>query len=136
MAVAQVGTGILRPFQRDAKNDFANGSGDALLASRIGQILGTRARSGSSPGEVAWRPNFGSRLHLLRHANNTSQRQALARSYLVEALSRWEPRVVPTEVEVESRGREIRLRLRYDVLGPTGAIQATNQEIEIPISSG
>ncbi len=47
--LAFLGVGLLRPFQRDRKNDFAKGSGAALISSRIGQILGTKSKTPQSP---------------------------------------------------------------------------------------
>lgn len=96
----QFGNGIIRPFQRDKKGDFANSDAIKLLQSNMGQILGTRASSNSSQGELAWRPEFGSLLHQLKHRPNTAATDELARTYVIEAIQRWEPRVRITNVVV------------------------------------
>ena len=41
MANEFLGFGLLRPFRRDRKADFAAAGGEALLRSAVGQILGT-----------------------------------------------------------------------------------------------
>jgi phage baseplate assembly protein W len=123
------GFGLVRPFQRDLRNDFAAAGDAQLVRSAVGQILATVGSSGFTQGEVPWRTEFGSLLHLLRHQRNDHVLQELARVYVVEALSRWEPRVVVTSVRVtrSSRGEECQLliHLSYDVV-PTqsGAIVA------------
>lgn len=119
---AHLGFGLLRPFQRDEKNDFANAGGVALVKSSVGQILGTRAGSDFTQGELAWNTEFGSLLYLLRHQSNDTVLQELARVYVVEALRRWEPRVLLKDVEVTREstadGGEnvLSIRLRYDII--------------------
>ncbi len=87
-----LGNGLLRPFRRDEKQDFANGGGVLLVVSAVGQILGTRAASEANQGELQWRPEFGSLVHLLKHRNNNAILRELARTTSMEALDRWEPR--------------------------------------------
>ena len=48
--------------------------------------------------ELPWRTEFGSLLHLLRHQRSAAVLEELARVYVVDALKRWEPRVVVTAV--------------------------------------
>lgn len=99
------GFGLIRPFQRDQKGDLATSGGPELVIAAIGQILGTVASSEFSQGELPWRPEFGSLLHLLRHRPNTPALDELARRYVVDALQKWERRVVVTNVDV---GRDLR----------------------------
>lgn len=94
------GFGLLRPFQRDQKNDYATDGGAALVRSAVGQILGTRAQSGGSQGEIPWRPELGSKLYILKMRKGPAQNE-LARAYAQEALRRWEPRVSVTRVTTE-----------------------------------
>lgn len=91
--------GLVLPFQRDQKIDFANGEGVEVLRSQIRQVLGTRAQSVAGGGEVPWRTAFGSRLHLLRHRPMTVGTLEIARSYILEAIAQWVPDVVVTNVE-------------------------------------
>lgn len=101
-----LGFGLLRPFRRDRKADFAADGGDALIRSAVGQILATRASSENVQGELPWRPEFGSLLYLLRHQKNDSVLQELARVYVVDALKRWEPRVLVRMVGIAREQQE------------------------------
>lgn len=103
---SNVGRGLIRPFSRDGKRDFLNATSVELMESMIVQILGTRATSAVAMGELPWRPEFGSWLYLLRHANNDDVLEDLARSYVVDALGRWLPRAEITSVKIEPR-REV-----------------------------
>lgn len=118
--LAFLGRGLLRPFRRDEKNDLANGGGLALLTARVGQVLGTKADSTAGPGELAWRSDFGSRLHLLRHKNGSDALASLARAMVVEALRRWEPGVVVTSVTSSVVGKEVTLRTRFRLAAAEG----------------
>lgn len=113
-----LGFGLLRPFQRDAR-DFAAAAGEQLVRSAVGQVLGTIGATENTPGELPW-TEFGSLLHRLRHQKNDSVLQELARVYVVDALKRWEPRVIVTDVRVSREQHDgenvLAIRLRYDVV--------------------
>lgn len=115
-----LGFGLIRPFQRDGRADFAAAGGEQLVRSAVGQVLGTIGASDLTPGEVPWRHDFGSLLHRLRHQKNDSVLQELARVYVVDALKRWEPRVVVTDVRIHREQHDgenvLAIRLRYDVI--------------------
>ena len=51
-----------------------------------------------SDGELRWRPEFGSKFHLLRMRKGQVVDE-MARIYTREALSRWEPRVTLSNAE-------------------------------------
>lgn len=93
-----LGFGIVTPFQRDAKNDFANDGGAELLRSCVGQILGVKCDGPTTSGELLWRTEFGSLLHQIRQRNNSVQLRELARAYIQDAIARWEPRIQITRV--------------------------------------
>ena len=120
MANEFLGFGILRPLRRDKKNDWAAAGGEALVRSAVGQILGTMAASNFTQGELPWRTEFGSLLHLLRHQKNDAVLQELARVHVADALKRWEPRVQLTSVQVtreRDRGENVlALRIRYNII--------------------
>jgi len=120
MANEFLGFGILRPLRRDKKNDFAAAGGEALVRSAVGQILGTLAATDFTQGEIPWRPELGSALHLLRHQKNDAVLQELARVHVADALKRWEPRVQLTAVQVSrerDRGENVlALRIRYNII--------------------
>lgn len=98
MANDFLGSGLLAPFQRDGKGDFAHASGARLVGSTIAQIVATRAQSAKAGGELPWRTNAGSWIHLLRHRNNTPAFRETARVYIQSAIRRWEPRVEVLDV--------------------------------------
>ena len=78
------------------------------------------AGSDFTQGELPWRTEFGSLLHLLRHQRNDPVLQELARVYVVDALKRWEPRVVVTSVKITRERQDgenvLAIRLRYNVI--------------------
>lgn len=82
---------LLTPFRRDKKSDFASGTGEDLLASKVRQTLLTEGATQRSSGELPWRTNFGSSLTLLRHQRNDVVLKELSRVYVRDALRRWMP---------------------------------------------
>lgn len=119
----QLGFGLLTPFRRGPA-DFVAGGGDDHLKSVIGQVLGVRASSDFTEGELPWRPEFGSLLHLLRHRNNDQVTAELARVYVVEALAKWVPQVRVKEVQIDrvaatdpAERNVLLVSLTYDVIG-------------------
>jgi phage baseplate assembly protein W len=121
-----LGSGLLRPFRRDEKNDFASGSGADLVAACVGQVLGTRASGPSGVGELPWRPEFGSAdLNALRHAQNDDALADLGVVYVGEALRRWEPRARVTRVTPRRPTPEtLVLDVRFDVVDRSGRVLA------------
>lgn len=96
-----LGFGLLVPFRRDGRGDFAAGSDVALVRASAEQVLGTECTHGTAAGELPWRPEFGSKLHLLRFRNvDDPVTRALAKQYVAEALARWEPRYRMREVRI------------------------------------
>jgi phage baseplate assembly protein W len=118
------GVGLLRPFQRDGRSDFASAGGEAVVRSAVGQVLGTIGGSDFTQGELPWRTEFGSLLHLLRHQKNDHVPQELARVNVVDALKRWEPRVQVTSVEMTRKRLDgeniLSIRLRYSLVSRPG----------------
>lgn len=129
-----LGRGILLPFRRDQKNDFANGVGLELVKSSVRQILMTKARSVRGGGELPWRTEFGSWLHLLRHRmNNRFVAQEIARTYVLDALHRWESRVQVTDVSIESEGRTLTLKVVYNVTDSNNNVIARDEDVTLPL---
>jgi phage baseplate assembly protein W len=104
--------GILAPLRRDKKRDFASGSAEALLASKVRQALLTEGTTPRSSGELPWRTSFGAGLALLRHQRNDAVLRELARVYVRDALKRWVPSAQLVGLEVEQDGATIMLRVR------------------------
>ena len=111
--------GLLTPFRRDRKRDFASGTGAELLRSKVLQVLMTEGATPRSSGELPWRTRFGAGLHLLRHQRNDEVLGELARVYVRDALTRWVPsaRLVALEVSRDDASLVLRLRVRDRVTG-------------------
>lgn len=136
----QFGNGIIRPFVRDKKGDFATSRTADLVKAAVGQILGTFAASDFTQGELPWRPEFGSLLYLLRHAPNNAELDEIARAHVVDAIARWEPRVRISEVRT-FRGPDqpegfnsFTLRIRFNFIDQTsGAVIFEGLETSVTV---
>jgi phage baseplate assembly protein W len=119
-----VGVGLVVPFQRGPSDFNASGSIE-MIESSISQVLGVRARSARTGGELPWRSEFGSKFDLLRHKKAESLiTLATARSFAIEAITRWLPEIRLKSVEATVRksvdGRTkngILIRVSYDLVG-------------------
>ena len=116
---------LLIPFRRDKKRDFAVGSGETLLASKVRQALLTEGATARSSGELPWRTNFGAGLALLRHQRNDAALKELARIYVRDALRRWVPSVQLVSLAVEQSGPTLMLRLRVRERETTAAMDVS-----------
>jgi hypothetical protein len=105
--------GLLGPFRRDRKRDFASDDGDALLASKVLQVLATEGATPRSSGELPWRTAFGTPLQILRHQRNDAVLAELARVYVRDALRRWVPEATLVAIEVVRDGAQLALRVRF-----------------------
>lgn len=103
--------GLLVPFRRDKKSDFASASGEQLLASKVRQALLTEGDTPRSSGELPWRTAFGGALTLLRFQGNDAALRELARVYVAEALRRWVPNATLKGLEMSQEGSAIRVRV-------------------------
>ena len=79
------------------------------------QILGTR------PGERFMNPEFGSRLNDLVFEQNDEVLKGLIRHYVIDAIKRWEKRVVITDVTFDDAPKDIdrnllSVRISYKVI--------------------
>lgn len=135
---AFLGYGPIRPFRRNGRGDIAHAGGAALVRSCVGQVLGTRASSEFVQGEIPWRPEFGSLMHLLKHRKNNSALSELARAWAQEALTTWEPRVRVTSVSTTKRERALYARVVFDLIDrnvPGNNVLVSGLEIELPITA-
>lgn len=90
----QFGTGIITPFQRDAKSDFANASGMDLVKADVEQLVGIEGPTATEPGEVPWDPDRGTRISSLRHRQLYSEMtRALAEQYIRTPVQIYERRI-------------------------------------------
>jgi phage gp46-like protein len=121
--------GLLAPFRRDKKRDFASGSGPDLLRAKVLQALLTEGAGPRSSGELPWRTSFGAGLHLLRHQRNDEVLAALARVYVRDALARWVPsaQLVALEVSRDEASLLLSLRVRERQTGVEVSVETTRE---------
>jgi len=100
------------------------------------------AASEFTPGELPWRTEFGSGLHLLRHQKNDALLQELARIHVVDAIKRWEPRIRVTSVQVTASGtlgeNVLAIRFRYRFASANVArvtIADVNERMTVPVGT-
>lgn len=92
--IDQFGHGIICPFQRDGKGDYANAGGKVCLKSDVSELLGIIGPTPTQPGELPWRTSTGSRLNALRHRNmHKDMIAATVGQYAGESVRRDEKRV-------------------------------------------
>lgn len=127
--MSEPAAGLLTPFRRDKKHDFASGSGDDLLASKVRQALLTEGATPRSSGELPWRTAFGSGLHLLRHLRNDAALSDLARVYVRDCLQRWVPEAELVEVVATRDGAVLQLRVRFRAAKSAG--EAGTREVRL-----
>ena len=139
--------GLLTPFRRDQKSDFAHGADEALVRSCVAQVLGTECSmdDGSASGELPWRPEFGSVLYRLRQRPNDETTRQLAKFFVADALRRWEPRVRLTDVSFIQQKIDPRniggpdalfIRVKYDIIkanvpGNNVVLPGVTQDIKV-----
>ena len=118
MGFEYLGRGIVSPFQRDGKGDFANMEGLDLLNADIDQLLHTRGQTPNAEGELPWRTALGSRLYLLKHKGIPNEAvRALAIDMTGETIRRWESRVRVGQTTIEEEKSKLKIFIRYKVLG-------------------
>lgn len=91
-----LGTGWKFPIQIDEQGEMALSSEDASVQEAIWIILST------AKGERLMHPDLGCGIHELVFAPNNASTAGLARFHVQDALSRWEPRIIIDEVEVQA----------------------------------
>lgn len=88
-----LGSGIKFPFQFDQHTGgIAESSTHDHIHESIFQILGTNI------GERFMRPDFGSKLDRLIFEKNDHVLRGLIRHYVIDAIRKWEKRVIITDV--------------------------------------
>lgn len=126
--------GLLAPFMRDRKRDFASGSGTELLASKVVQVIATEGDTATSSGEMPWRTAFGSGFQTLRHQRSDDALAALAHVYARDPLRRWVPEAELLGVTVARVEDALYVQIRFR----EAAIGTRGQELaaEVPIAVG
>lgn len=122
--------GLLVPFRRDGKGDFANDSGEALAISKVTQVIGMK------PGECDWAPKMGCDIYKARHKNDTPILRAMIRSSIQEAFSRWLPSLVLTDVRFRAEGRKLYAELLFNERTGAGKRFAEDLTASVPVTLG
>jgi phage baseplate assembly protein W len=91
-----IGRGWTYPARTNASGGIALTSGDAEIAESIRLVLGT------SVGERAMRPNFGSRVFEFVFAPVDATTGGRLAAEVRRSLRRWEPRIDVTDVRVRN----------------------------------
>jgi hypothetical protein len=107
-----VARNLLIPFRRDRKRDLATGVEEALLASKVRQVLLTEGSTVRSSGELPWRTNFGAGLGLARHRPNDAVLAELTRVQVRDALRRWLPSLEVLTIDVAASAATLAVRVR------------------------
>ena len=112
MSIDFYGSGITYPMQPGTSGGIHQSTGEQKVEESIRIILGT------GYGERLMRPTFGCNLKSLVFAPNNDATANLARYYVEDGLSQWEPRIDVLDVLVENDNQngllniEIHYRLR------------------------
>ena len=88
------GTGMPFPLTPTPRGGFARVTGEEVIRQSIETILDT------DPGERIMRPDFGCGLRRYLMEPNTAATRASMQQDIDAALSRWEPRILVTNVAV------------------------------------
>lgn len=131
--------GLLVPFQRDQKSDFANGTGEVLLRSQVQTLLMTRAASedGSAYGELEWDQEAGSQLYRVRHLRlNDPGLVELFRYRVAEPVAAQLRRVRITKlrVELDRNQRASRVKIGLQPTDARGTSLGDPIALEVPIA--
>jgi phage baseplate assembly protein W len=103
-----LGRGFAFPVRPDARGALQRSQAAQKVQESIRIILDTQY------GERVMRPMFGCNLRSLVFAPNNTSTANLARHFVEEGLTRWEPRIVLEQVSVQNDLAADRLLIRID----------------------
>jgi phage baseplate assembly protein W len=101
--------GLVIPVKRASGGYFTTRTTREVIRSSLQMILHTRL------GERVMLPEFGSRLKELVFEQNDDVLVGLARTYIVDAIRRWERRVELLDVKVDAQEHTFTVNLRYHI---------------------
>ncbi len=131
----EYGHGIVCPFQRDGKGDFANDGGLSLLKSDIAELIGIIGPTVQQPGELPWNTEVGSRVLMMKHRGLHAEMVRATAEQMVSAPVRmWEKRarVGPTEVVTDLEAQSLVIRFSYVPIGKRSSGRFETLEFEVP----
>lgn len=115
--------GLGFPFKKGA-TEFPEALEDgALIRASIEQIVLT------AKNERFMRPDFGSRIPKVVFENNNPALQEAIRAEIVNALSKYEPRITVRQVVVEQQGVELTITIEYTIIA-TRQVQVSQFNFE------
>lgn len=98
-----LGIGLYGPLRIGSSGEFDTKAGRELVAESIKAILSTTSRFKSKgffiSGQRFMRDDFGCPQKTLKHENLDDNLIALAESIYIEAIEKWEPRVLITGIK-------------------------------------
>jgi uncharacterized protein len=100
-----LGKGLAFPLKTNQRGGIDVSKQEQKIRESILIILGTQYN------ERVMRPNFGCNLRSLVFAPNNAATANLARHYVEEGLTKWEPRITLDEVFVENDSSQSRLMI-------------------------
>jgi phage baseplate assembly protein W len=103
-----LGRGLAVPVRPDARGALQRSQAEQKVQESIRTILDTQH------GERVMRPTFGCNLRSLVFAHNNASTANLARHFVEEGLTRWEPRIVLEQVSVQNDLAADRLLISID----------------------
>ena len=131
--------GIITPFRRDKKQDFANDSGLEVIRSNVRTILNTTAASRVTQGEIPFNQKLGCHIQFLKHKNLDDETfEELAIYYIIKAFRENEPRVRVKDVRLKKNRKENKASLvvKYDIIEAVGSgvsVIAPGQEEQVKV---
>lgn len=125
MVEKPINSGLAWPMHVDERGSLAGAHGEQAIRLSLLAILGTH------PGERLMRPTFGCPLRSLVFAPNNAATANLARFYVIDALTRWEPRIVLEVVQVtneeKTQGPTLLIEVSYRIRGASRGDRLTFQ---------
>ncbi len=113
-----LGKGFAYPLQTNLQGGIKVSKQEQKIKESILIILGTQY------GERVMRPDFGCNLKSLIFAPNNIGTANLARHYVEEGLTKWEPRIILDDITVENDNNDIQPKLIIQV---NYRIKSTNE---------
>jgi phage baseplate assembly protein W len=101
------GTGIAQPMSLSVTNGVLSSTGTDRVEQSIRVILGTQQ------GERVMRPDFGCNLRSLVFAPMNEATLNLARHYVLDGLTQWEPRIDVTDVVITPGPGQLIISVNY-----------------------
>ena len=89
--------GIPYPITKNPLGFFRTQSGVSQIKSDLLTLLLT------NPGERVFLPDYGTPLKRLIFEQNDATLEVIARNIIIESISKWEPRIVVSQISVSSQ---------------------------------